>query len=153
MGAVTAIERDHERSVMDAGRWFVSTRLEGCSEDLEQSELAQARRDFRGGWCSASEVDAITLRAALAPESRGFRVACAVASSPEQAMALLEDTPAGHTRISTVMASGSGPTTVIPGPWPQVSPWRSPVEAAVMLPQERGVQLGLFGDSSLMYAS
>jgi hypothetical protein len=152
MGAVVAIERDHERSVMDSGKWFVSTRLEGCSDDPTDPSLARARQDFRGGWCTASEVDAMTLRAALAPESCGIQVACAVGSSPEQAMELLAQTAAGSIRISTEGGVGMTRTTVIPGPWPQEEPARlgTRVEAGAL--DERGVQLGLFGDSPLMYA-
>jgi len=148
-GAVVAIERDLERSVLDKGRWFLCSRIEGGER---MGSIDRFRNEFKGGWRTASEVDALTLRAALAPEDTGLSVACAVASSPEQASRLLDLTPAGTIRIGLCDEESMPLGAVIPGPWPvAVIPPVFP--NAAVLSEAAGVQLALFGDSPMMYAS
>ena len=45
MGAVIAIERDLERSVMDGGRWFASVRMERESNGPELNEIESDRME------------------------------------------------------------------------------------------------------------
>ncbi len=148
-GSVVAVERDLERSILDSGRWFLCSRLESTGSDVDPSE---ARSTFLGGWKNASEVDALTLRAAVAPETSNVRVACAVALSPDLAGSLLAETPTGKIRISMAGADASGPASVIPGPWPQGLEAEIDQTFMARPSSASGVQLRLFGDSRMLHA-
>jgi hypothetical protein len=155
MGSVIALEREQERSVLDTGRWFLCTRIEATNPD---SNLSEARKIFIGGWKTASQIDALTLRAAIAPEAWQVEVACAAARTPERAGELLSDTPTGSIRIALEDCPANDSASIIPGPWPREVAMQTPDDLRRRVMQcngttlGAGVQLGLFGDSRLMHA-
>lgn len=150
IGSVVAIEREFERSILGGGRWYTCSRIRVCGS---QPDMPAARVQFRGGWLEASDVDLLTLRASTAPERLGVEVACAVASQPDEARALLADTSPGCIRIGMASADPMLLPSVIPGPWPEECSGHPGSSKHVrLLASETGVQMTLFGDNRLMHA-
>jgi len=165
VGGVRFIERDLERSVAAAGPWSVVVRIEPMS-GVDGAALAQARSRLHGGRLSGAQLDALCLRAALAPDTLGVRVAVAAAPDPAHAAELLSGTPAGSIRFDiSEVAEHAGEATLVAGPWPMVaSPTAgdsvggsaaggggSPAGAgpAGRHPRPLQMQLSLFGDTGL----
>ena len=156
-GAVAAIERDLERGGIGPGRWFCSVRV----ESVDLAAMAGAAETFQSGWMTASEVDALCRKAAVAPETHGVNVAVACGDCQEEAEALLEQTAQGRLRFTSrpdaTVNSDSG--IVLPGPWQNVRDaarsWddsgdrlRQPVRRRAVAAGGSRVQLSLFGDSA-----
>ena len=156
-GAVVAIERDLERGGIGPGRWFCAVRV----ESVDIAARAGAAETFGSGWMTASEVDALCRKAAVAPETHGVTVAVACGDSQEQAESLLELTSEGRLRFTSrpdaTVNSDSG--IVLPGPWRSVRDaaraWgdsderlREPVRRHAVGAGGSRVQLSLFGDSA-----
>lgn len=111
---------------------------------------------------SASEVDALCRRAAVAPETHRVEVAVACGDSQVEAEAMLEATSVGRLRFScrpdSSVSSDAG--LVLPGPWKRVRdtarPWtdsetsmgRTISVRRVAAGGSARVQLSLFGDSA-----
>ena len=109
---VQAIERDLERGAPGGERLQVLTRVEPAGPSPRPLDLPQGLLDTR-------EIDALCIRAALAPRQAGVVVAVAAAPTVEQARQLLAGTPTGTLRF---LLGGGEPAQaagqVIAGPWP-----------------------------------
>ncbi len=159
-GSVQAVERDLERGGIGPGRWWCSVRVDTSDLILK----AEALEQFEQGWMSASEVDALCRRAAVAPEVYGVYVAVACGDSKMDSEALLELTGTGRLRFScrpdASISSDTG--LVLPGPWRRVRdtarPWTDfeISGARVVAPRKVAVgggsrvQLSLFGDTAIL---
>ncbi len=156
-GAVVAVERDLERGGVSGGRWYCAVRVEA----LDLTAIAGAREVFSSGWRTASEVDELCRRAAVAPELHGVAVAVACGDSIEQAEAMLESTSPGRLRFTSRPDASVNSNTgiILPGPWRDE---RDRVSAAPVAAREayghsriaaggggHRVQLSLFGDIAL----
>ena len=159
-GSVRAIERDFERGGIGDGRWFCALRFE--SGDL--ASIAKAKNDFEGGWLTASEIDALCLKASVAPETHGVGIAIAASGSAETSSAMLGDVSVGRLRFEArpSLYESAEQGVVVQGPWAHIREtarhWTevgadrrrvAPPRRVAMGGGSR-VQLSLFGDSALV---
>ncbi len=149
VGGVRAVDRDLERAVADGGDWWVAVRVReaGSRRPVAIEALpARLQERFAGGRLSSAELDALCLRAALAPEQVGYELALGAA----QSLALATELAAGAAfgAISIDVRGGISEVDggrVIIGPWAEAL---TPAAAVGGTAAPGTVQLGLF-DASL----
>lgn len=148
-GGVVAVERDLERAVTDGGVWHVAVRIRQAAtrEPVAAASLpAAVRARFAGGRLSAGELEALCLRAALAPEQFGLELA--VGASGAEGLAEELAASAGFGTVALDVRGGvreQGGGRVIIGPWAEVAPVSSVVPVAVVGSASGPArQLGLF---------
>lgn len=148
-GGVVAVERDLERAVTDGGVWHVAVRLRQVATrepvDLAALPAAVGAR-FAGGRLTSGELEALCLRAALAPEQFGLDLAVGASAVEGLAGELAGSASFGTIALDVrggVREQGGG--RVIIGPWAEVAPLGSsaPVAAAGSASSQT-LQLGLF---------
>jgi len=159
-GSVKAVERDFERCGVAPGRWFCALRFE--SSDL--ASIANAKKNFVGGWLNAAELDALCRQASVAPEMYGVAVAISASGSKEASESMLGTVPVGRLRfeVRPVLQDAAQQGVVVPGPWTQIRAtarhWSDQQVANTRIaPRRRAVgaggsrvQLSLFGDSAVV---
>ena len=148
VGGVLAVERELERAVSDGGERLVSVRIrqsdsrEPVGVDCLSSRVAKR---FAGGRLTAPELDALCLRAALAPEQFGLELAIGASQDPLMADALGGGASFGCVAVDVrggIQDCGAG--RVIIGPWAEAALPSSAGLAAVSAARD-AVQLNLFG--------
>ncbi|MCB9777796.1 MAG: hypothetical protein H6742_04470 [Alphaproteobacteria bacterium] len=115
VGVVQAVERYLERGA-PGGRFHVAVRLEPLHAD---ADVLGAAASLPSGLVDGAQLDALCLRATLAPRRFGVAVAVAAADSAQRAAALLPDTAAEH--LCFTLPTCAPLATVLVGPWPASS--------------------------------
>ncbi len=151
-GAVSSVERALERGGPEAGSWWVAVSV--CPIPGRQADGEGALDVLGGGFLSTSEVEALLLRATLAPERWGVEVSVGLAHSAGQAEQLAVEAAPGSLRFVLGAAAATeglplAGAEIIQGPWRAARPAARPRWLGAGPEQERheAVQVGLFADS------
>lgn len=137
---VVALERDLERSVLEGQEWVVAVRLRPCAPGVDLRVAAAA---LVGGRMDRAGLEALSLRAAMAPERLGVEVALGAATDSAAAASLADETPFGAIRYQLEAPPAAPVQGLVRGPWAEL---RS-ADALPARPSRHEVQLALFGDS------
>lgn len=113
LSSVQLVERELERGAPRDGTWTVALRFEALRPD---AALDEALRSFQDGVLDARALDALCLRASLAPRRLGVAVAVVATQDPTLAAQVIADTPVGCLRFE--LGGEQAPAgQVIAGPW------------------------------------